>query len=190
MGEEHLIQLTLSGDRSAFQTLVESHQSAIHHYIQKLIQNPQDAQDLCQRVFMKCFTGLRNLREPEKFTSWLYTIARNKVYDYNRRNTTKHVSMDTADFRESELVMENELGANPAVVLDARMKAALIRRAVDALPDKQSEVIILKIYHNLKFIEIAEIMDLSINTVKSRLYYGLSTLKDRFKQWDLEDYVV
>ena len=85
MEDRELIILFLKGDTSAFNALVRRHQRPLYNYLLKMVGNGDDAADLCQKVFIRCFKSLRKLNDKEKFTSWMYTIAVNQVRDHWRK---------------------------------------------------------------------------------------------------------
>jgi len=188
MEDRELIILFLKGDTSAFNALVRRHQRPLYNYLLKMVGNGDDAADLCQKVFIRCFKSLRKLNDKEKFTSWMYTIAVNQVRDHWRKR--KELLILDSDAGEGSLIdkLQGELPA-PDELSESGSRAEVVRKALEMLPPEQKEVLILKIYQGLKFSEIAEVVGAPLNTVKSRLYYGLSSMKKIFKKWDFEDFI-
>ena len=186
MDDKELIDLFLQGDASAFNALVRRHQKAVFNYILKLVGSRDDADDLCQKVFIRCYGSLKRLKDRERFNAWLYTIAVNQVRDHWRKR--KEIlclddDSETGAFADS-LQSDNP---DPADCAESSSRAELVRKALEMLPPEQKEVLVLKIYQGLKFTEIATAVDAPLNTVKSRLYYGLSGMRKIFKKWNLED---
>lgn len=186
MEDRELIDLHLKGDMNAFNTLVRRHQKPVFNYILKMIQAKDDAADLTQDVFIQCHTHLVSLRDKERFTSWLYTIAVNRVRDFWRKQ-------NRTDFVENDR-LERVAARNPATSsnsasrkTESEYRVELVRRALGMIPAEQREVLVLKIYQGQKFAEIAEIIGVPLSTVKSRLYYGLSNMRKLFKEWKLGD---
>jgi len=186
MEDRDLISLYLKGDNSAFNILVRRHQKPLFNYILKMVGNRDDAADLSQGVFIRCYKNIKKLQDKDKFNSWLYAIAVNQVRDHWRKRK-EVLSLD--DDNGEGNVAENMSASNPAPdkLAEAEDRAEAVRRALNMLPPEQKEVLVLKVYQGLKFTEIAEAVDAPLNTVKSRLYYGLTTMKKIFKNWNLED---
>ena len=168
MVNQVLIKQFLSGNQHAFNMLAYKWQKPLYNFCLRYIGDTDCAKDIVQMVLLKIYQKLRTLDDHSKFTSWIYSITRNLCLDEIKRK--KH---DSIDFREFEIEdsknYENEVTKNDM--------ANVLKSALQKIPEDQREVIILKTYHELKFIEIAEILDISINTVKSRMYLGLKALK-------------
>lgn len=186
MDDRDLINLFLKGDTSVFNTLVRRHQKPLFNYILKLVGNRDDAADLSQRVFIRCFKSLKKLKEKDKFNSWLYSIAVNQVRDHWRKRK-EILSLDDEGEGVSPAENLTDSSPEPDKLAESESRAELVRKALHMLPPEQKEVLVLKIYQDLKFTEIAEIIGAPLNTVKSRLYYGLSAMRKIFKKWNLEE---
>ena len=188
MDDRELIELFLQGDTSAFNTLVRRHQKPLYNYILKLVGNRDDADDLCQRVFIRCYKSLRRLKDRERFNAWLYTIAVNQVRDHWRKRK-EILSLDDDSNGTSPVENMQSDNPDPGEMTESYNRAEVVRRALDLLPPEQKEVLVLKIYQGLKFTEIASAVGAPLNTVKSRLYYGLAAMKKTFVNWKLEDVI-
>ena len=184
MDDQELIKLYLSGDSNAFNTLVRRYHKPLYNYILKLVRDRDAADDLAQTVFIRCMKSLKRLNDLDSFVPWLYKIAINLVRDYWRRKK-EVLSLD--DESDSGNLWENIVtsDSNPQEKAEAEQRAELVKRALAALPPEQKEVLVLKIYQGLKFTEIAQIVDAPLNTVKSRMYYGLTAMKKTFQSWNL-----
>lgn len=184
MSDQELIKLYLKGDTSAFNTLVRRYHKPLYNYILKLVRDRDAADDLAQTVFIRCMKSLKRLNDLDSFVPWLYKIAINLVRDYWRRKK-EVLSLD--DESDSGNLWENIVtsDSNPHEKAEAEQRAELVKRALAALPPEQKEVLVLKIYQGLKFTEIAQIVDAPLNTVKSRMYYGLTAMKKIFQSWNL-----
>ena len=187
MEDRELIVLFLKGDTSAFNALVRRHQRPLYNYLLKMVGNRDDASDLCQKVFIRCFNSLKKLKDKDKFTSWMYTIAVNQVRDqWRKRRELLVLDVDLGDGSQADKLHSST--PSPEELSESLSRAEFVRKALDLLPPEQKEVLILKVYHGLKFSEIAEAVGAPLNTVKSRLYYGLASMKKTFKSWDFEEY--
>lgn len=180
MDDWELVDLYLKGDRSAFNALVRRYEKPIYNYILKMVRNREDAADLTQDVFVRCYGRLESLRDKEKFTPWLYRIAINRVRDHWRKRGNHEVEWPTTGNPHSSL-------DTPDRVVESEYRKELVRKALGIIPSEQREVLVLKAYQGCKFREIAEIVGVPLSTVKSRLYYGLSNMRKLFKEWNLGD---
>ena len=188
MDDRELINLYLDGgDISAFNALVRKQQKPIFNFILKMVGNREDAADLSQQVFIRCFKSLRRLKDRSRFAPWLYRIAVNSVHDhYRRRKEVYSLDDDSVNAGLRENLTDG--GVMPSEYAEASQRAELVKAALKRIPEEQREVVILKIYQGLKFTEIAEALDTPLNTVKSRLYYGMNAIKKIFKEMKLKEF--
>ena len=179
--DEELVALCLAGDRSAFDLLVLRWDRRIQGAIYRLIGSEDEARDLCQEAFLKAYRGLGGFKGEARFSSWLYQIALNLCRDRMRRRKGRTVvSLDALEASGQAPVQRDETTAlDLALTKDV---ARQVRAAVMALPEDQREVIVLKEYESLTFQEIADVLNLPVSTVKTRLYRGLDRLKERLSQ--------
>lgn len=181
MTDAALIAQFQAGHIAAFNTLVERWECPIYNFVLRYAGDRDDARDLCQQTFIRAYKSLRRLRDPDKFTAWIYQIALNACRDAAR--SRKFISLDA--------LWESTPIADAKARTDARAHEQsvrdLIHRALQNLPEEQRVVIVMKEYQGLKFTEIAETLNVPINTVKSRMYYGLSALKKIFDRWHISE---
>ena len=179
--DEELVSSCLGGDRSAFDQLVLRWDRRIQGAIYRLIGSEDDARDLCQEAFLKAYRGLGAFKGEARFSSWLYQIALNLCRDRMRRRKGRTlVSLDALEADGQAPVLRDDTTA-----LDLAMAKDVerhVKAAVMALPEDQREVIVLKEYEGLTFQEIADVLDLPVSTVKTRLYRGLDKLKERLSR--------
>jgi RNA polymerase sigma-70 factor (ECF subfamily) len=141
-----------------------------------MIGSRENAEDVSQKVFLKTFRSLKSLKDPAKFSSWIYGITLNMCRDELRaRRRNRLTSLDEMlETRSTEPAFNN--ADDPVAEIDRANLGGILRKALDTIPEEQSLVIVMKEYQGLKFREIAEILDVPINTVKSRMYYGLAAM--------------
>ncbi|RMD86238.1 MAG: sigma-70 family RNA polymerase sigma factor [Calditrichaeota bacterium] len=193
MTDQQLIQKFLDGEISAFNTLVWRWQNKIYNFILRYLGNHDEAQDLCQKTFIRVYKNLHRLRDYHKFNSWIYQIALNICRDElksKKRNHTQSLE-DLKEKNNGRESLYNSLESNNILnperdILHNDLKNVLYR-ALQAIPEEQRVVIIMKEYDGLKFTEIADILQISVNTAKSRMYYGLSALKKIFDNWKITE---
>jgi RNA polymerase sigma-70 factor (ECF subfamily) len=176
--DEQLVEAFQNGDASAFDALLDRWDLKIRGAIYRLVGPHEDVRDLCQETFLKAYRGLGGFKKEARFSSWLYQIAVNACRDRQRRRRGRTlISLDDLDGNEVALPAANALD-----VVESRDLSRLVAAAVEALPPEQREVIVLKEYQGLTFLEIADALDLPISTVKTRLYRGLVQLRQRLER--------
>jgi len=178
--DEELIEACRAGETSAFDVLVGRWEDRIRGAAYRVLGSEDEARDVAQEAFLKAYRGLAGFKQEARFSSWLYQIALNLCRDrLRRRKTRATVSLD--EMEEAGPVMaETRPGAHERLVeLDL---AHTVRRAIEALPEEQREVVILKEYEGLTFLEIAQALEVPVSTVKTRLYRGLGQLRLRLER--------
>jgi RNA polymerase sigma-70 factor (ECF subfamily) len=160
--DRRIIERVLGGDPEAFNLLVRRWEKPIYNFIFRMIGNRDEAMDLCQDSFLKAYRELRTLKDPDRFSAWLYRIAHNSCFSRLRRDRGKTFIELLPDAQSVRSSIEVQLS---------------VEKALQQLPEDQREVVILKVYHSLKFDEIAVIQDSPVSTVKSRLYMGFEKLR-------------
>jgi len=192
MEDGGLINQYLSGDVRAFNLLVSRWELKIFNFIFKVLGKREDAKDVTQQTFIKVYKNLRKLKNPDKFSPWIYQIAMNLCRDQMRKDkrapsTSIHGKIRTSNGEEMELA--DFLADDSASAEDPLYQGEvveIIRRGLNMIPAEQRTVIIMKEYQGLKFREIAEILDEPLNTVKSRMYYGLNALRKALADLEID----
>lgn len=167
-----------AGDHQAFRSLVERHQHAVIGTVAKMLGNASEADDIAQQVFLRIWKNAKRYRPDAKFTTYLYTITRNLVFNETRRKSRKkEVSSD-----EREENSNLTVAASPDRQPDAEMLQAELQRAVDdaiaALPETQRMAVVLRRYEQLSYEEIGGVLDLSVSAVKSLLFRARTSLRE------------
>ncbi len=194
MSDRDLIEKFLSGNAEAFNTLVWRWQKIIFNFVWRDLGNRDEAHDVTQQVFIRVFRSLHKLKDRERFSTWIYQIAANLCRDViKQRRRRKVLSLENMQEAGSAELATNdaftlmpESDQHPDRVVSRNQLRELLEKALQEIPAEQRVVVIMKEYQNLKFTEIAEILDAPVNTVKSRLYYGLNALKKVLARWDID----
>ena len=174
--DEELVERFQSGEASAFDVLVRRWERKVQGAIYRLVGPGEDVRDLSQETLLKAYRGLRTFKKEARFSSWLYQIALNVCRDRMRRGRGKtYVSFDEL----AETGETGEVGPSALDLIEARDLSRQVAAAVAALPEEQREVVVLKEYQGLTFVEIAEALDVPLSTVKTRLYRGLGQLRQQ-----------
>ena len=191
MTDTELIGKFLAGDVNAFNTLVWHWEKRVYNFILRYIGNREESQDICQKTFIRVYRKLNRLRDPERFSTWLYQIAinicRDEIKSRSRKKTYSldHLQENSNGAQSDVLNLKTDSKNEPEQQAHKRDVSDLIGRALQTLPEEQRVVIIMKEYQGLKFTEIADILETSVNTAKSRMYYGIAALRKVFKQWEI-----
>ena len=178
--DEELVEACQSGEASAFDVLVARWEDRIRGAAFRFLGSEEEARDVAQEAFLKAYRALGGFKREARFSSWLYQIATNLCRDrLRRRKTRATVSLEEIE-ENGPVMVEARPGAHDRLLQMDLARA--VRRAVEALPDEQREVVILKEYQELTFIEIAQTLDVPVSTVKTRLYRGLGQLRRRLER--------
>ncbi len=187
-GDENALDVALmarvgAGDHGAFRLLVERHQDAVVGTVAKMLGNPSEAEDISQQVFLRLWKHAKHYRPDAKFTTYLFTITRNLVFNESRRRSRrKEVSSD-----EREESSHLQIEANPDRQPDSELLQAELRAAVDAaiaaLPEAQRLAVVLRRYEQMPYEEIAGVLSLSVSAVKSLLFRARSTLRESLSSY-------
>jgi len=178
--DEKLVEAAQAGDSSAFSVLAQRWERQIRGAIYRVLGSEDDARDLAQEAFLKAYRALGSFKREARFSSWLYQIALNLCRDRLRRRRGKvHVSLDEMDEENGPRLRQR--GPSALELVEASDLSRVVADAVATLPDEQREVIVLKEYQDLTFLEISEVLDLPVSTVKTRLYRGLGQLRQNLE---------
>lgn len=178
---DRLILSAQSGDVEAFNKLVSLWYKRIYNYAFKYAGSHDLAMDIAQNTFISVHRKIGQLREVGSFKTWLYRIAINCSHEEMRkqkRNSGMSLSISNDQETEGrEIEIEDDIRYQPDSKLQRQELADLIMESLQNLSEEQRMVVIMKEYEGLKFREIADALDISENTAKSRLYYGLKHLR-------------
>jgi RNA polymerase sigma-70 factor (ECF subfamily) len=180
------------GDRSAFAELLRRHETPLYNFVLRHTGSPSAAEDLTQEAFLRVVQRAAEFKHEARFSTWVYTIARNLCVDHGRKmKLRRHPSLEQQAGDGSgrpllEVVADRAPGADVARSAEWNDMRRSIVRAVEALPEDQREVFLLREVANLPFKEIADVTGAAENTVKSRMRYALERLRTALS--DFEEY--
>lgn len=175
--DAELVHTFIQGDEKALETLIYRYKDKIYTSIYMLVKDKYIAEDIFQDAFLKMIRTMRDGRYSEqgKFLPWAIRVAHNLCMDYFRK-VRQQVFITLPDGKDiSELIGTTAEGASDRIETQQVNKS--IRRLIEELPEEQREVIVLRMYGDLSFKEIADITSVSINTALGRMRYGLINLR-------------
>jgi RNA polymerase sigma-70 factor (ECF subfamily) len=191
--DEVLMMQFQGGDQEAFAALVRRHKTPIFNFVLRQIHSRSTAEDLVQEVFVRVVHKASTFKHEARFTTWVYSIARNLCIDHLRKmSLRRHPSLDHAPGADSERppLGDRLADSHPSTAADRSVISADIGErivaAVDELPDEQREVFLLRQVGRIPFKDIATMTGVPENTVKSRMRYALERLQDALSEY--EDY--
>jgi RNA polymerase sigma-70 factor, ECF subfamily len=170
--DEELMRRFRAGQGEAFPVLVQRHRTRVFAFVLRLTQNPSRAEDALQETWLRVVRGAAGYQPTAKFTTWVYTIARNVCADSARRE--RHRATDAL---EEEPVDTGTPWSDPERGAGAAELRPLLEAAVAALPPEQREVFLLRELAGVPFADIAEMTGAPEPTVKSRMRYALEALQ-------------
>ncbi|HBH24467.1 MAG TPA: RNA polymerase subunit sigma [Cytophagales bacterium] len=176
---QSIIEKARNGDDKAFTKLVGLWFKKIYNFCLKYFGDHDMAMETTQKTFIALYQNLTEIRDTERLKFWLYKVARNYCYEEGRKQKKTGL---LSIFQNQEVEQKPDSYFHPERKLQTMEKEQWVSSLLLTLPDEQRTVIIMKEYEDMKFREIAEVLDISENTVKSRLYYGLKSLRKQIEQ--------
>lgn len=178
MTEHQIIQAILSGDHSKFEWLVEKYQAMVFRTAMGFVHNKEDAEDLTQDVFIRVFQAFKTFNGDAEFSTWLYRITVNTSINHLNKIKNKGLLHFAEDILQ-QLFNKASEDQNPQQQLEQTERDKAIRKAIDALPEKQRTAFILSKYDDLTQKEIAAIMQSTEGSVEQLLQRAKSRLQKK-----------
>lgn len=176
--DDALVQAYINGNNHAFDILLDRYQNKLFSYIYFLVRDKDLADDVFQETFVKAIVMMQQKRYvfSGKFSSWIMRIAHNYVIDLFRQE--KKMNVSSIESGESSINVEkNMIEDNVESVIVCQQTREEVKRMIEMLPQAQREIVYMRYYQELSFKEIADILDISINTALGRMRYALMNLR-------------
>ena len=185
MDERLLVEQLKKGDETAFKNIVETWQNMVYNTALGIVQNAEDAEDIAQEVFVQVHQSVSSFKGESKFSTWLYRITVTKSLDHERRKKRKKrfAFVRSLVGEQNEVVVNPPDFHHPGVVLDNKEDAAVLFRAIAALPENQRVAFTLNKVEGLSYQEVSEVMKTTVSSVESLMHRAKNNLKR-----NLEDY--
>ena len=172
-----LVKNYIGGDENALSILIKKHQSKIYGFIYSKMPDRDVADDIFQDTFIKVIKTLKSnsYNEEGKFLPWVMRISHNLIVDHFRKNKKMPMLRETEEFSVFSILTDTSLNAEGRIITDVIEKD--LQKIILELPEDQKEVLMMRIYQDLSFNEIAELTGVSINTALGRMRYALMNLR-------------
>jgi RNA polymerase sigma-70 factor (ECF subfamily) len=178
--EAALVSELRSGSESAFNWLVTHYHGPVYGLLAGMLNDPSEAADVTQEVFLKAFRGIRGFREDSSLRTWLYRIAVREMLNHRRwfwRHLRLHSSMDAESGQESLTVEIVDRGLSPFDLAATRETQSEVRLALAKVAPVFRTAVILRDLEGMSYEEVSEVLDVSVGTVKSRILRGRRELR-------------
>jgi RNA polymerase sigma-W factor len=181
--DRKLIHRALDGDDQAFDELMQRYHQSVYNLVYRMIESPQEAEDIVQETFIKAFNALASFNEEYAFSTWLFKIATNHCIDTLRKRKLRTFSLDTPIQTKDGAVSRDyaDESYSPERSTISNEHTSMILDAVEDLPEKYRVVINMRHHEDRSYEEISEILDIPIGTVKARIFRARELLKKILK---------
>jgi RNA polymerase sigma-70 factor (ECF subfamily) len=179
--ESELVNELQAGSETAFDWLVTHYHGPVYNLILGMLGDTSDSADASQEVFLKAFKGIRSFRQGSSLKTWLYRIAIREALNHRRwfkRHLQKNISIDAEPEEGCAAIEIEDLSATPFDQLAAHEIQDAVQGALQQVPDVFRSAVILRDLEGLSYEEVAEVLDCSVGTVKSRILRGRRALKE------------
>jgi RNA polymerase sigma-70 factor (ECF subfamily) len=182
-----LVDRLQSGDLAAFAELIDRYQDRLYNAQLRMVGDAEDARDLTQETFLRALSAIPSFRGTSQVYTWLFRIGMNLAMNHRRRGQREKAMRDPRGGHDPRVVRQaehllreagNRTEPPPDCQLEAAERRELVRRAIDELQPEQRAIIILRDIENLDYEQIAEVLDVAIGTVKSRLHRARMALRE------------
>lgn len=180
-----LVQKARQGDKKAQEGLYLATNSAAYFVAMKITKDEEESLDIVSDSYIKAFASLDKLENDEKFPAWFNQIVANRCRDYLKKAKPMHLSDMTEDGEDFEL--EDIDGEIPDELLENKDVIECVRRVVESLPEEQRMCVILRYYDEMSLQEIADTLEVSLGTVKSRLSRASKKMRDEIERLEKEE---
>jgi len=177
-----LVSQYINGKEFSLEVLILRHKHRIFSFIYSKVLDKDATEDIFQDTFVKVIKTLKkgNYREEGKFLPWVMRIAHNLIIDYFRKNNKKVIFNNTDEFDIFSVLKDESLNVESQLVKEQVLSD--IRKLIEELPEDQREVLVMRMYRDMSFKEIANSTDVSINTALGRMRYALINMRKLIKK--------
>jgi RNA polymerase sigma-70 factor, ECF subfamily len=171
------------GDLDSYRRLYDSFARRVLNFIYRMVNSPEEAEDLTQETFVAVFRKLNTLKKNDRFEAWLFRIARNFVYQKYRSREPQLVSVEELDEDGRPVTEIPETRKGPGESLEAQELEDIVEGAIGSLPEKYREVFVLSAIQHLSYQEIADIVGRSLASVKTDIHRARLAVRRQVKDY-------
>jgi len=176
--DEELVRKSKEDDERAFGELVSRYETKVYNLALRMVRNPEDAEDVLQDTFLRAYRGIKSFQGASTFSTWIYRITANSALMRLRKKQLPTVSIEDQDERETPVSIADWTPGPVERLLTQELQHEM-DEAIEALPPEFRQVFILRDVEELSNAEVAEILDLSVAAVKSRLHRARLKVRNR-----------
>ena len=176
--DEELVRRAQAEDSRAFGELVTRYEAKVYSLALRMVRNPEDAEDVLQDTFLRAYRGIKSFQGNSTFSTWIYRITANSALMRLRKRQLPTVSIEDSDERETPINIA-DWAPGPVEQLLSQETQQAMSEAIDALPPEFRQVFVLRDIEEMSNAEVAEILDISIAAVKSRLHRARLKVRNR-----------
>jgi RNA polymerase sigma-70 factor (ECF subfamily) len=180
--DEELVRRAQQDDERAFGELVTRYESKVYSLAMKMLRNPEDAEDVLQETFLRAYRGIKSFKGNSTFSTWIYRITANSALMRLRKKQLPQVSIEDSDERETPISIVDWAPGPVEQLLNKEMQRVM-DEAIETLPPEFRQVFILRDVEELSNGDVAEILDLSVAAVKSRLHRARLKVRNRLAHY-------
>ena len=178
--DSRLLERCRQGDADAFETLFRKYHTYVYNVSLGMLGNSEDAADVTQEAFLRIHRSLPHFRGEASFSTWLYRVAVNLcISELRRRSRGRLQYLDDLALPEEETDLDH--GPTPQEAVEAEEQRRTVQQILHALPPDYRAIMVLRHFQQLAYEEIAEVLQLSLSQVKTRLFRARKMFKDRYK---------
>jgi len=167
------------GDEDAFAKIVKKHQHAVLGTVAKMTNQSPDTEDIAQQVFIRLWKSAERYKPTAKFTTFLFTITKNLVFNATRKKSGKNeYSFDALEGKWRQSIEDKRSDSRPDKLIEQTELRQIIDEVISSLPEKQRLAVVLRRYEKMPYEEIAETLGISIPAVKSQLFRARTALRE------------
>lgn len=169
LSDNEIVKLVVAKNQRAYQELMKRYQMKLYSYLRRLIRNKEESEDLLQGVFMKVYRNIKSFDTRRKFSSWIYRIAHNEAVNFLKKRSKKHfVSIEDIQSVKDKLEI-TDTRKNPIDSWIAKELKKEMQEALEKLPPKYKEVLMLRYYYDKSYEEMSKVLRKPVNTVGTLL---------------------
>jgi RNA polymerase sigma-70 factor (ECF subfamily) len=172
-----LVAESVAGQTQAFDELVLRYQDRLFNALVRILRNREDARDVAQESFVTAWRKLESFRGESSFYSWLFRVAYNVAMSRGRKKRITTVSPAQSNTL-NQILADSQQGASPSYQMELNEQQQTVRQALDHLPEEYRVVLVLKELEDFKYEQIAEILDVPLGTIRSRIHRARQLLRE------------